>query len=500
METLKNFRAFVKKGDTQSKESNNHAVIYTRVSTKEQAENNLSLDTQKKYCQEFAEKQKLIIRGYFGGTYESAQTDERREFKNMLAFVRKNSVSHIVVYSIDRFSRSGAGAIGIIAELSKKGILVLSVTQPTDPKTSMGAFYQNIQLVFSQYDNEQRRAKCITGMKERLSRGYWVGKAPLGYCHIHDANNKPVVAISEQGKLLQKSFLWKVHERLTNTEITKRLKALGLNVSKQRLTEVFRNPFYCGIITHGLLKEPIVGSHEPLVSQELFLKANQIVNKVPHDYKHQVVNDDLPLKRFIKCKHCGVPFTGYFVKNKGKHYYKCNNSNCKSNISKDKLHELFRQLLVNFRIDEKLIEPLKIQLKYVFEHFCKVDTGEYAVLRKRFCEIEQRIEKLKERFAIGELDKALYDQFLDKFSEEKESVSQTINSLNGGDELVDFMAYAIGVFQNLFILWENGNYEQKQRLQTFLFPDGLLYSKAGNSFTLSTANPLLADKIMDTLS
>lgn len=500
METLKNFLPFSKKGSTQSKESNNHAVIYTRVSTKEQAENNLSLDTQKKYCQHFAEKQGLTVRSYFGGTYESAQTDERREFKNMLAFVRKNNVSHIVVYSIDRFSRSGAGAIGIIAELSKKGILVRSVTQPTDPKTSMGSFYQNIQLVFSQYDNEQRRSKCITGMKERLSRGYWVGKAPLGYCHIHDANNKPVVVISEQGKLLQKSFLWKVHERLTNTEITKRLKALGLNVSKQRLTEVFRNPFYCGIITHGLLNEPVMGSHEPLVSQELFLKANQIVKKVPHDYKHQVVNDDLPLKRFVKCKQCGVPFTGYFVKNKDKHYYKCNNPHCKSNTSKDKLHEKFKELLSGFKIDEKLIEPLKIQLKYVFEHFCKVDISEYAVLRKRFCEIEQRIEKLKERFAIGELDKALYEQFIEKFNEEKESVNRTINSLNGNNDLSSFITYAEEVCRNLIMLWDQGNYEQKQRLQYLLFPEGLLYSKEGNSFTLSTSNPLLADKIMDTVS
>ncbi len=494
MGTLKNFQPFLRKGSTQSKESNNHAVIYTRVSTKEQAENNLSLDTQKKYCQEFAERQKLIIRECFGGTYESAQTDERREFKNMLAFVKKHNVSNIVVYSIDRFSRSGTGAIGIIAELSKKGISVLSVTQPTDTKTSMGVFYQNIQLVFSQYDNEQRRAKCITGMKERLSRGNWVGKAPLGYCHVHDANNKPVVAISKQGELLQKSFLWKVHEHLTNTEITKRLKALGLSVSKQRLTEVFRNPFYCGIITHGLLSEPVMGSHEPLVSQEIFLKANQIVNKVPHDYKHQVVNDDLPLKRFIKCKQCGVPFTGYFVKNKGKHYYKCNNPHCKSNISKDKLHEHFRQLLNDFRIDESLIEPLKNQLQYVFEHFCKVDTSEYAVLRKRFCEIENKIQKLKERFAIGELDKTLYEQFMEKFTEEKESVAKTINSLNGGDDLADFMAYAKEVCQNLFMLWEKGSYEQKQRLQYFLFPDGLLYSKEDNLVDVLKINSIIVHK------
>lgn len=490
METLKNFQVFIRKEHKQIREDSHHAVIYTRVSTKEQAENNLSLNTQKKYCQQFAEKQELIVRGYFGGTYESAQTDERREFKNMLAFVRKNNITRIVVYSIDRFSRSGANAIATISELNKKGITVLSVTQPTDTETPMGSFYQNIQLLFSQYDNELRREKCITGMKERLSRGYWVGKAPLGYMHIHDADNKPVVIISEQGKLLQKAFLWKVHERLTNTEITQRLKALGLKVSMQRLTEIFRNPFYCGVIAHNLLNEPVKGAHELLVSEEVFLKANQIVNKAPHDYKHQVVNDELPLKRFVKCKHCGVPYTGYFVKKKNKHYYKCNNPHCKSNISKDKLHERFKQLLSSFKIDDRFVELLKKQLKFVFEHFCKVDTSEYAVLRKRHSEIEQRIQKVKERFVVGELDKELYEQFLSKFREERANVEKSIISLNRENDFNNLVKFAERVCHNLPELWNTGNYEQKQRLQRFLFPEGLLYSKTEDMFSISPINSI----------
>jgi site-specific DNA recombinase len=87
-----------------------NAVIYTRVSTKEQAENNLSLETQKKYCEAFTQKQNYNVVACFGGTYESAKTDERNEFKKMIAFVKrsKEKVSFIIVYSVDRFSRSGA--------------------------------------------------------------------------------------------------------------------------------------------------------------------------------------------------------------------------------------------------------------------------------------------------------------------------------------------------------------------------------------------------------
>lgn len=494
METIKNFQVFLSKDPNQNKKANNHAIIYTRVSTKEQADNNLSLETQKKYCLEFAEKRGLVIRSYFGGTYESAQTDERREFKTMLSFVRKHNISLIIVYCIDRFSRSGADAIAIVAKLRKKGIFVLSVTQPTDIETPIGQFYQNIQLVFSQYDNELRKEKCITGLKERLSRGYWVGKAPLGYAHIHDMENKPTIVINEQGMLLQKAFYWKVQEHLTNTEITQRLKALGVKVSMQRLTEIFRNPFYCGIIAHNLLDEPVKGVHEPMVSEEIFLKANQIVNKAPHNYKHQAVNDNLSLKRFVKCKQCGVPFTGYLVKNKNKHYYKCNNPHCKSNISKDKLHEHFRQLLSSFRVDKCLIELLKKQLKFVFEHFCKTDTSEYAVLRKRQSETEQKIHRLKERFVVGELDKELYEQFLIKFEEEKNNIQKSINSLNGENDFNNLVKFAEKACHHLPELWNAGNYEQKQRLQSFLFPKGLLYGKSEEQFETPQTNALIVHR------
>src|SRR5437868_8606035 len=102
-------------------EISNNVVVYTRVSTKEQAETNLSLDTQKSYVENFCEKSGYHIVAYFGGTYESAKTDGRKEFDQMLTFANKktNKVSIIIVYSLDRFSRSGAHALYIIDLLQK---------------------------------------------------------------------------------------------------------------------------------------------------------------------------------------------------------------------------------------------------------------------------------------------------------------------------------------------------------------------------------------------
>src|SRR5712671_999099 len=103
------FQKFAKghKDSLQSLESKK-CVIYTRVSTKEQAQNNLSLETQRKSCEAYSQKNGFTLMAHFGGTYESAKTDERKEFNRMLRFVKssREKITHIIVYSVDRFSRS----------------------------------------------------------------------------------------------------------------------------------------------------------------------------------------------------------------------------------------------------------------------------------------------------------------------------------------------------------------------------------------------------------
>jgi site-specific DNA recombinase len=164
------FRGFAKGNSSQPNNANHNAVIYTRVSTREQAITNQSLETQKKYCLEFALKNSYNVLGFFGGTYESAKTDERNEFNRMIKFVKnqKEGITYILVYSLDRFSRTGDNAIFISTELKRRGISIVSVTQPIDVSTHAGVLQQNIQFIFSKYDNDLRKEKCIAGMKEKL--------------------------------------------------------------------------------------------------------------------------------------------------------------------------------------------------------------------------------------------------------------------------------------------------------------------------------------------
>lgn len=124
------------------------------------------------------------ILDYFGGTYESAKTDGRKEFLSMLDLIRKKKgkISHILVYLLDRFSRTGGGAIKLAKDFREKyGVTIIAVTQPIDTSNPGGVFQQNMQFLFSEYDNQLRRQRAMAGIKEKLSRGIWCIKPPMGY-------------------------------------------------------------------------------------------------------------------------------------------------------------------------------------------------------------------------------------------------------------------------------------------------------------------------------
>jgi site-specific DNA recombinase len=234
----KNLTNFVsKKGDESINDSMKNAVIYTRVSTKEQAEINNSLETQEKYCKDYARKHSYNVIKHFGGTYESAKTDERKEFKKMLDFVNKSPVkiNFIIVYSVDRFSRSGINAAYIAKELREADIHIVACTQPVDTTTSGGKLQQNIQFIFSEYDNDVRREKSVSGMREFLRQGYRTGRAPLGYRHELTHDRQKIVIDAVKGEIVRKAFELR-SLGTSNEDVALQCRAMGYYINPKRLS------------------------------------------------------------------------------------------------------------------------------------------------------------------------------------------------------------------------------------------------------------------------
>ncbi len=492
---LEIFMKFGKKSKNAERIDGTNCLIYTRVSTKEQ-ETGFSLEVQKRVIEEACKDYNIL--SYFGGVYESAKNDERDEFNRMLKFARnsKEKVSVIMVYSVDRFSRSGANAIYIAEQLRKENIKIFAVTQPSDTFTASGKMQQNMQFVFSEYDNDLRREKCTAGTKEMLLNGYWPTKAPLGYDQItrkkRDNRNlaeRQIITINEKGKLIRKAFYWKAEDELTNAEILGKLKLLGLKIPKQLLSDIFSNPFYCGLMSHNLLNGEVVkGRHPAIVPKDIFLTANDVrtrntktSNTVDYTY--------IPLKNFLKCADCGSSFCGYMVRKKNLWYYKCNLTGCKCNKSAKMLHELFISELEKYTLDEKYIEPIKNEFMKYFYKETESTQENLITLQNNLKEVSKKIDTLEERFAIGAIERELYDKFIGNYRKERLAISTEIaNSSFDGSNLEKKVEKYCKILSNLPLLWTSNGYRGKLELQELIFPQGILFDRKINGFRTPEIN------------
>ena len=478
----------------RTKPKENNCVIYTRVSTKEQADNNLSLGTQMKACEEYAQKYNFNIVNYFGGTYESAQTDERKEFNRMLSFVKrsKEKIGWIIVYNVDRFSRTGANGIYIANELKKQGISVLSVTQPADTDTPSGRLQQNIHFIFSQYDNEVRRERTMAGTREKLLRGYWIGAVPPGYDKIK-INKEGKIVINETGKLIKKAFHWRAYHRMPSTEIVAKLRKLGLNMYPQKLSKIFHNPFYCGLIAHGALRGKVIeGKHPALISKEIFLKVNDILHQERFKGKHAKEMPEVPLKHFVKCAtHTNRILTGYLVRKKGLYYYKCGVKGCNTNRSAKVFHLKFKGLLNKYTINSELINPIREQLYFKINELTKESKEQKGRLKERLNEIEKTIEVAQKKHFLGEIDHEVYEKYMPKYRQEKSQILIEIQKLSKKSSNLDkFIDKFLEMLPDLANLWDSGTLKAREKLQHLVFPEGIFYDRKSDEVRTVRVNTL----------
>ncbi len=494
-QSLSQFAKFSKTGDrvAATTKMTKTAVVYTRVSSKEQADKNLSLDLQRKVIEEYAARNEYAIAATFGGTYESAKTDGRKEFARMLDYVKKSkgAVSHILVYTLDRFSRTGGGAIKLAEELREKyGVTVFAVTQPADTSNPSGVLQQNIHFIFSQYDNQLRKQRAVAGMKEKFAQGVWATKPPMGF-DIVRTNGQRRIVVNGIGRKLRKAFVWKA-EGMKSEEIILKLRAMGLPMYKQQLCKILKNPFYCGLIAHGMLDGKVIeGTHEKLISKEVFLRVNAIhTSQGNYGVPHRKERNEVPLKVFVKCADCTEPFTGYVVKAKGLWYYKCRTKGCKCNKSAKDMHRMFESLLDGYSLKEHLRAPLQYQMEAVYEELNKEGKEQEAAYKAQLAEVEKKLDAIEEKYYVtGEMARETFDKFSFRYKGERATITKELERCGAGiSNPSEAIAKALDLSLELATTWTSSDVAAKERLQKLVFPEGIAYDKKTGAFRTTRVN------------
>lgn len=474
------------KPKAQPKTQTKVVIPYYRVSSKKQ-EDGASLEVQKEAIEEYCAENDMIIERYFGFTSESAKTDDRKEFTEMLTYVRKNHkrIYGIVVYTLDRFSRSGAPAITLVNELRDKyNVLVISASEKYDITTMAGSFAKDIELLSSNHENVKRRFKCTGGIIKKLKNGYWTSKIPTGYTNLKPGKtaDKHEIVINEEGEILRKAFEWKAQRVYTDVEICRKLNLLGLKMNEKRLSWIFRNPFYCGlIINHMIPGQVIKAKHPALISEEMFLHINGIIlsRRDGNPDHREKVNDDLPLKGFAKCAETQSPLTGYLNRKKGIYYYKSREKGKSISKNANQLHELFMGVLKDYHLNPDLATEFQYVFSSIVQEHSRSYTNDLIRLKQNRTEKIKDIEAMEERFVTGKIPDDLFEKYVARYKTELNQLEVEISKMEAANSsnLEKAVEKVTSIAGNICDYWQSSDYHTKQQLQYLIFPGGMFYDK-----------------------
>jgi site-specific DNA recombinase len=486
-EYFKRFAPARAKDDTNKEKC---AVIYTRVSSKEQLTND-SLDTQYKECTSFALRNGFKVKKYFGGVFESAKSDEdRKEFRAMLNYVtnEKHRIGAIICFNYDRFSRTGLQAIEIISLLQRHSIKVYSAINTFDPESIEGKVMLTMTLLQANISNVNKSLDTKRKMREKISNGIWIHNCPRGYAR----DEKKSIYITREGEHIREGFNMLL-QGFSPTEIQRFLLLKGLRVNTKRWAEIFRNPFYCGImLSNSFDYKPVEGKHPKLVSVQEFKRVMEILNRSEHPKNADfLVNHGVPLKGYLKCANCGTKFTGYLNRPKKRHYYICNNKECRSNVSAVKANQQLVEHLKGI-VPMSITSPLITKrLEELFIELDKINLMDVQNNERELASVKSKINILADKLLAGVVSNDLFKEKLGELEFEKERLEellemQQINLSNPKEVVRKCVRY---VRESPF-LWQNEGFAVKRRVQQTTFKGDIYYDKKNSCYRTKEVNYL----------
>lgn len=466
-------------------------VLYLRVSTEEQVDN-FSLGTQEEICKKEAERRHFKIDKIYREEGKSAKTIAGRPLLiKLLEYCRKNKrkIAAVLVYRLDRISRSTADYLAVRKKLTESGINIISATEPTgDSPTEK--LVETILAGFAQLDNDIRSERSKNGMFARFQSGLFSSIPPLGYIKVNGFVMKDEASFDK----LKKAWELMATGTKSSREMAEIMNKWGFKRAKNGkrfkitykfILRIFRSKFYAGILTSPRYTEEAKGQHIPMITMETYLKVQEILDgrsNAKVSLRKDVYNEDFPLRRFIKCGKCNYGYTASWSTGRlgGRYpYYHCTNK-CKSSyIPRATFHDAFAQLLRE--VDVSKLRLLTLMLVN------KIQQYRVARLKQRERITAQQIQKLTSQ-KQSMIDKNLAGVYPDDvFKEQFPLIEDQLKNISILSNTLPFEKFNLenvrqSVLKNiedLPVAFEQCDIRQKRTFIGLLFPQGLVWNYPG---------------------
>lgn len=421
-------------------------ALYVRVSSKEQVDGysiGEQIDRLKKYCEAMGWE---IYKIYTDPGYSGGNTD-RPGLKTMMEDIVAGRIDKVVVYKLDRLSRSQLDTLYLIEKVFlANGADFVSMSENFDTSTPFGRAMIGILAVFAQLEREQIKERMGMGKEARAKDGKWHGGStqPIGYDYdptteLLNINDYEAMQVRELYEQFLKGTPLRAVERTFKEKGYSHKHGVW---DPKTMRRVMRNKTNIGYIKHR--DEWYPGDHDPIIDEDTFNKAVKLLDDRAEQYKLSGVKPGAQttyLGGLLYCKHC----TGKYTKQAGRRwknnepplYYTCysrskkvkkmvKDPNCKN--KNWRMEEL--DALVFAEIRQLALDPDYIRNARAEKAKGDDAPNKIAIIRKEIDKLNEQISRFMDLYGIGQFTIDQVSAKVDPLNEQRKALEKELESLN----------------------------------------------------------------------
>ena len=378
----------MKKKRNKNEEIELKTGLYLRVSTEEQATTGYSIEGQEDKLRAYAAIMNWDIVDIYIDTQSGKDIEGRKEIKRMLKDVQSGRIKNIVVWKLDRLTRSIRDLLDIVDLLTENDCEFNSLIEKIDTTTATGRMFLKILGIFAEFERENLSERVRLGFERKTNEGYVVSSYKLAYGYTK-IDSKNIDINREQANIVSEIYDKFYYQDYNYTQIANILNNHGVpsptngHWAAAAIRYVLMNRIYAGkVVINGKEKE---GKHTAIIDNQLSLAVIEKTKKIAREpYKKPAKNNYFA--GVLYCSLCGAKLNVhnvYYLKNNTTErvylgQYSCKNRksdiNCQSpHMSHLKIEKAFFEYIGNIKIDEKILKQADLSDKSMYENENEID-------------------------------------------------------------------------------------------------------------------------------